>query len=201
MVISGCRYSFSTKADLDEKVNKPPATLDLTRLSIPQRTFLAAGSAALGLMNTHRGDLIGTLGEVTGGPSLSRLLQRMRESEEGCSILEEKPRIRTSELPLEKMRNLSEISFGRVYVEWMDSHGYSPDDRSPVRFLDGDEAYVMARYREIHDFIHVLVGLPPTVEGEIAQKVSQLAVFLRRCVFSWFPSSLFYFILKGYREC
>lgn len=31
-------------------------------------------------------------------------------------------------------------------------------------------AYVMARYREIHDFLHVLTGLPPTVEGELALK-------------------------------
>ena len=28
----------------------------------------------------------------------------------------------------------------------------------------------MTRYREIHDFLHVLTGLPPTVEGELALK-------------------------------
>eukprot|EP01048_Picozoa_sp_COSAG05_P034413 COSAG05_NODE_14375_length_398_cov_1.387960_1_plen_79_part_10 len=28
----------------------------------------------------------------------------------------------------------------------------------------------MTRYREVHDFLHVLTGLPPTVEGEIALK-------------------------------
>lgn len=31
-------------------------------------------------------------------------------------------------------------------------------------------AYAMTRYREIHDFLHVLTGLPPTVEGELALK-------------------------------
>lgn len=28
----------------------------------------------------------------------------------------------------------------------------------------------MTRYREIHDFLHVLTGLPPTIEGELALK-------------------------------
>ena len=35
---------------------------------------------------------------------------------------------------------------------------------------DPDLAYVMTRYREVHDFLHVLTGLPPTVEGELILK-------------------------------
>ena len=35
---------------------------------------------------------------------------------------------------------------------------------------DAELAYAMTRYREIHDFLHVLTGLPPTVEGELALK-------------------------------
>ena len=39
------------------------------------------------------------------------------------------------------------------------------------RLIDEPElAYAMTRYREIHDFLHVLTGLPPTVEGELALK-------------------------------
>ena len=33
-----------------------------------------------------------------------------------------------------------------------------------------DVAYVIARYRQVHDFWHVLCDLPPTVLGEIALK-------------------------------
>jgi hypothetical protein len=39
------------------------------------------------------------------------------------------------------------------------------------RLIDQPElAYAMTRYREVHDFLHVLTGLPPTVEGELALK-------------------------------
>jgi len=40
-----------------------------------------------------------------------------------------------------------------------------------VQFVDNEElAYVMQRYREVHDFWHVLTGVPTTVLGEIALK-------------------------------
>lgn len=53
----------------------------------------------------------------------------------------------------------------------MDSHGYSPSGRPPVQFVDDEElAYVMTRYREIHDFYHVLSGLPPSILGEVIVK-------------------------------
>jgi ubiquinone biosynthesis protein COQ4 len=43
--------------------------------------------------------------------------------------------------------------------------------RPAVRFVDDPElAYVMQRYREVHDFWHVLTGVPTTVLGEIALK-------------------------------
>lgn len=39
--------------------------------------------------------------------------------------------------------------------------GYSPDDREDVRYIDDPElAYVMQRYRELHDFMHTLLGMP-----------------------------------------
>eukprot|EP00471_Norrisiella_sphaerica_P013772 CAMPEP_0184506834 /NCGR_PEP_ID=MMETSP0113_2-20130426/53703_1 /TAXON_ID=91329 /ORGANISM="Norrisiella sphaerica, Strain BC52" /LENGTH=132 /DNA_ID=CAMNT_0026896563 /DNA_START=690 /DNA_END=1085 /DNA_ORIENTATION=+ len=53
----------------------------------------------------------------------------------------------------------------------MRSFSYSADDRPVVRHIEDDElAYVMQRYREVHDFLHVLTGAPTTVEGEIGQK-------------------------------
>ena len=43
--------------------------------------------------------------------------------------------------------------------------------RPAVRFVDDLElAYVMARYRQVHDFWHVLSGLETDVFGEIALK-------------------------------
>lgn len=43
--------------------------------------------------------------------------------------------------------------------------------RPSVRFIDDPElAYVMTRYRQVHDFWHVLSGLETDVFGEIALK-------------------------------
>ena len=40
-----------------------------------------------------------------------------------------------------------------------------------MRFLDdADLAYVMQRYREVHDLHHTLLGMPTTLLGEIVVK-------------------------------
>eukprot|EP01047_Picozoa_sp_COSAG01_P018273 COSAG01_NODE_987_length_12316_cov_167.856348_1_plen_135_part_00 len=57
---------------------------------------------------------------------------------------------------------------------WL-AYGVNQSDgvRRGRRRLLSDEpelAYTMSRYREVHDFLHVLTGLPPTVEGELALK-------------------------------
>ena len=42
----------------------------------------------------------------------------------------------------------------------------TPDSREPVRFVDNaDQAYVMQRYRESHDLVHTLLGMPTNLLG------------------------------------
>lgn len=68
-------------------------------------------------------------------------------------------------------------SLGRTYATWLTREHVSPDTRDPVRHVDDPElAYVLQRYRESHDFMHVLAGALPTVrEGEIAVKAFEFA--------------------------
>ncbi|GAB5362219.1 hypothetical protein AAMO2058_000779500 [Amorphochlora amoebiformis] len=137
----------------------------------PQRMFLAFGSAILGFLNPERADLVATLGETTGGPALARLKSKMEETHEGRGILKDKPRINSESVPISDLLKLPNNTFGYAYAKFMSSHGYSPDERPPVRHIENNElAYVMQRYREVHDFWHVLCGAPTTVEGEIGQK-------------------------------
>lgn len=43
----------------------------------------------------------------------------------------------------------------------------SPDTRAPTRFVDDEElAYVIQRYREVHDMLHTLLGMPTNMLGE-----------------------------------
>ncbi|XP_017911361.1 PREDICTED: ubiquinone biosynthesis protein COQ4 homolog, mitochondrial isoform X2 [Capra hircus] len=52
-----------------------------------------------------------------------------------------------------------------------DHQKVSPDTRAPTRFVDDEElAYVIQRYREIHDMLHTLLGMPTNILGEIVVK-------------------------------
>lgn len=65
---------------------------------------------------------------------------------------------------------------GRAYADWLSREGVSPDTREPVRYIaDEEEAYVMQRYRETHDFTHAITGLPIFLEGELAVKAFEFA--------------------------
>ena len=63
-------------------------------------------------------------------------------------------------------------------------YNISPDTRAPVRFVDDAElAYVMTRYREVHDLLHALVGMPTYMVGEVAVKwIEALQFGLPMCV-------------------
>lgn len=51
----------------------------------------------------------------------------------------------------------------------------TPDSRADVKFVDNEElAYVMQRYREVHDLLHTLLGMPTNMLGE--------TVFCEMCV-------------------
>ena len=68
-------------------------------------------------------------------------------------------------------KSFGENTLGRAYQQYMIKHGFNADERPHVRFQDNvDIAYVLVRYRQVHDFWHVLCELPPTEMGEIVLK-------------------------------
>jgi ubiquinone biosynthesis protein Coq4 len=49
----------------------------------------------------------------------------------------------------------------------------TPDSRLPVQFVDDIElAYVMQRYREVHDLFHTLLGMPTNMLGNCHAKIN-----------------------------
>lgn len=47
----------------------------------------------------------------------------------------------------------------------------TPDTRMPVKFLHSSELmYAMTRYRECHDLIHTVLGMPTNMLGEVTVK-------------------------------
>lgn len=146
-------------------------------LNIPERLSLAIGSAFGALKNPYRHDLIASLGEATAKPYfISRLRNAMLKDPSGRRILRDKPRITSASMSLEKLRKLPSNTVGYAYAAWLDREGVTPDTRDSVRYInDPEEAYVMQRYRETHDFTHAITGLPVIIEGELAVKAFEFA--------------------------
>lgn len=144
------------------------------RLSVVGRGALAVGSAVLALSNPARADMVAVLGEVTGGaalPHLKRRLQRTEVGSEMLSTLEPGRFPENGSETLPSLRALPEGSLGRAYATFMDSRKFEPESRLPVRFVeDAQEAWILQRYRDVHDLWHVLTGMPTNLLGEIAQK-------------------------------
>lgn len=95
----------------------------------------------------------------------------MLQSDVGREILRERPRVSSASLDLEKLRHLPAKTFGYQHWQFFRDHKVSPDTRVPVQYIADEElAYVMQRYRESHDFIHTLSGLPISVLAELGLK-------------------------------
>ena len=89
----------------------------------------------------------------------------------GQLLLRERPEITSALLRPDNVKSFPDNSLGSEYFHFMNKHQYSSDDRSPVRFIeDSEKRYVMTRYRQVHDFWHVIAGLPPNEFGEIVLK-------------------------------
>ncbi|KAJ7988593.1 hypothetical protein DPEC_G00325160 [Dallia pectoralis] len=136
-----------------------------------QKVLLAVGSGVAALQNPYRHDMVAVLGETTGYQALMALRERMKRDPEGCTVLIERPRIRLSTLDMSKMASLPDKSFGKEYLRFLEGNRVTPDSRANVKFVDNEElAYVMQRYREVHDLLHTLLGMPTNMLGEVAVK-------------------------------
>lgn len=141
------------------------------RLNTFERVALTAGSAIAGFVDPARGDMVAMLGELTGEPALRRIRSKMLDDAEGSKVLHEKPRIRFDDTTIKSLSDLPPETFGAAYAAYLHTHGFSPMERAEVQYIEDPElAFVMQRYREVHDFWHVLSGLPPSVLGETAVK-------------------------------
>ncbi|KIY02149.1 ubiquinone biosynthesis protein coq4, mitochondrial [Fonsecaea multimorphosa CBS 102226] len=159
-------------------LNRPPPNYPgHVPLTAVERVGLAVGSAVTSLIDPYRHDMVAALGEATAQPFfISWLRKRMLSDPTGRRILRDRPRITSKTMSLEKLRQLPDNSVGRTYAAWLDREGVTPDTRDAVRYIDDEEeAYVMQRYRECHDFYHAVTGLPVWVEGELGLKAFEFA--------------------------
>jgi len=147
------------------------------RLSALQRAALIPYFGAASLLVPERGDYVAGFADLTAGPMLRILVKRIPTTVEGRNLLKNKPLISEVSLNMPRLRDLPSDTLGHQYARYMDQYEFSANERSKVRFMmNAEEAYVMTRYRQVHDFWHVLSGLPPTVMGELALKFLEFRV-------------------------
>jgi ubiquinone biosynthesis protein COQ4 len=141
-----------------------------------EKVAVAVTSAFVALSDPKRGDMVAALGETTGVAALRTMKSRMESDVVGRRILSEQPIVTDETVCIHVLASMPPTSFGGLYGAFMRGHGFCPNGRPKVHFVDDPSlAYVMRRYREVHDFWHVLNGVPTTVEGEIALKCVEWA--------------------------
>lgn len=115
--------------------------------------------------------MVAVCGEVTGAQALQYMQNKMKNDPVGSEILETRPRINSKTVDMDRLRSLPNETLGKQYVDMLDRFKITPDSRMPVKFVDDENlAYVMQRYREVHDFNHLLLGQPTNMLGEIVVK-------------------------------
>ena len=98
---------------------------------------------------------------------LESLRERMKSTEEGKLVLATRPNIHSDDIDLESLAQLDENQFGRQYYDMLKKYSISPDTRVPVKFIEGeDNAFIMKRFRQCHDLLHLLLDAPTNFEGE-----------------------------------
>lgn len=133
--------------------------------------MLAVGSGVTAIINPYRHDLVADFGEATGEMALKCMHYRMSRDLEGRQVLESKPRLRTSTVDYDKLAALRPNTLGYHYSCFYLDNNVSPDTRKTVQFVDDAElAYVMQRYRELHDLVHTILNQPTTIQGEVIVK-------------------------------
>lgn len=149
------------------------------------RFGLLLRNAAAALNDPTRADAVAAVGELTGTLALQRLHGAMLDDPNGKIILEDRPVVGKATIPYDRLINEAKsigddvqpekVTFGQAYGAYLSSHGFDPDERDVVRYIDDPSlAYVMLRYRQCHDFWHALTDLPPTVPGELGLKWLEL---------------------------
>nr|AGE02996.1 Coq4p [Trypanosoma brucei brucei] len=108
--------------------------------------------------------------EITALTALHHMQRLMMADEMGRSILKERPQV--TDETLEFAKTQPEGTFGYRYAAFMKRNNFLPSGRAPILHVsDPTLAYVMLRYRQIHDFVHAYVGLGRTIEEELAVKL------------------------------
>jgi ubiquinone biosynthesis protein Coq4 len=95
----------------------------------------------------------------------------MEGTEEGRRILKEKPRVTEQSLNFSKLKDYKHGTVGYHYYKYMSDNNFTPNERPIAKYIpDLELAYICQRYKETHDFYHILLNYGRTIPDEVAVK-------------------------------
>ncbi|XP_026192021.1 ubiquinone biosynthesis protein COQ4 homolog, mitochondrial [Cyclospora cayetanensis] len=150
----------------------------VSKTSLWQTLFKAdiAARCAINAVLRPKEDLhIATLSEMFVESQLERMRQFMMcegQEEEGREILKQRPLFDDRFIDYEGLRRLPENTLGYALMKFLDGNSLHAGHRQPVRFVEDEElAYILTRYRQLHDVMHAAFGMGISVESEVALKL------------------------------
>jgi ubiquinone biosynthesis protein COQ4 len=108
------------------------------------------------------------LHNLIGFYSFYRLGKRMQSTPEGLAILQKRPRLTLKIVDGYNLYSMPKDSFGYRYISFMEGNGLNKEPASPPPSPLENEltAYAKARWRETHDYRHVLTGFSASLADE-----------------------------------
>jgi ubiquinone biosynthesis protein COQ4 len=137
--------------------------------------------------DTKRTDQVFEIISALTGSSLEPTFEEFIHSPHGQKLLAERPSLMKVLSDADRLRALPEGSLGRVYIDYMDRQGFTPEGLVAAQDMakaadaslnfDADRQYVADRLRDMHDLWHVLTGYGMDDTGEIANLWFSFAQF------------------------
>ena len=119
--------------------------------------------------------MVAMVGDLSGTRALKNMRVKMMADEEGQEILRDRPRMKLANINFDELGQMSENTLGYNYWKFMSNYGFKPDERPIVKSVpDMELAYIMQRYKETHDFIHVFLNMGIEIEEELAVKAYEM---------------------------
>jgi ubiquinone biosynthesis protein COQ4 len=167
--------SSSQNEETEPFYGSPRSANSAPKLSTLQSLTLATYSATKAFLDPERHDMVATLSELTGHVALQNMYDSMMADKIGQRILIERPIVSKATIDIHELEQKEKNTFGYAYAMFLKQNDFDPDLRADVKYVQDEELrYVMTRYRQSHDFYHVITDLPPTIPGELALKFAEL---------------------------
>mmetsp|Transcript_4869 Transcript_4869/g.8060 ORF Transcript_4869/g.8060 Transcript_4869/m.8060 type:complete len:303 (-) Transcript_4869:300-1208(-) len=141
------------------------------------RLGLAVREAVRALRDPYLGgESVAAVAELTGDVALREMRSKLSKHPTGRRILSERPVLDQNSVDFARLSKLPKDSVGGAFAAYLNMHGFEFGTRPQVRYVEDPElAYIMQRYRDTHDLLHAICGVPVSVSGEVALKWYEMA--------------------------